>query len=97
MPLAARVSDFHVCPAVTPVPHEGGPIQWPGSPDVIIGDEPAARVGDMAGCLGVALTAPIVAGSDSVVINNKPAARLGDPTAHGGVIVNGCPTVFIDD
>ncbi len=25
----------------------------------------------------------------------KPAARLGDPTAHGGVIVVGCPTVLI--
>jgi hypothetical protein len=23
------------------------------------------------------------------------AARLGDPTAHGGVIVVGCPTVMI--
>lgn len=25
----------------------------------------------------------------------KPAARLGDTTAHGGVIVIGCPTVLI--
>ena len=25
----------------------------------------------------------------------KPAARLGDPTAHGGSIVIGCPTVLI--
>jgi uncharacterized Zn-binding protein involved in type VI secretion len=24
-----------------------------------------------------------------------PAARLGDPTAHGGVIVSGLPTVLI--
>jgi uncharacterized Zn-binding protein involved in type VI secretion len=26
---------------------------------------------------------------------SKPAARMGDPTAHGGVIVVGCPTVLI--
>lgn len=25
----------------------------------------------------------------------KPAARMGDQTAHGGVIVGGCPTVLI--
>lgn len=25
----------------------------------------------------------------------QPAARMGDPTAHGGVIVAGCPTVLI--
>jgi uncharacterized Zn-binding protein involved in type VI secretion len=26
----------------------------------------------------------------------KPAARLGDPTAHGGLIIVGCSTVFIE-
>lgn len=26
---------------------------------------------------------------------SKPAARVGDSTAHGGVIVVGCPTVLI--
>ena len=26
---------------------------------------------------------------------SKPAARIGDLTAHGGVIVVGCPTVLI--
>ena len=25
----------------------------------------------------------------------QPAARMGDPTAHGGVITVGCPTVLI--
>jgi hypothetical protein len=25
----------------------------------------------------------------------KPAARMGDPTAHGGQIAAGCPTVLI--
>jgi uncharacterized Zn-binding protein involved in type VI secretion len=26
---------------------------------------------------------------------SKPAARMGDPTAHGGIITLGCPTVLI--
>ena len=37
----------------------------------------------------------IVLGSMTVMICNKPAARMGDMTAHGGVIVAGCPTVLI--
>jgi hypothetical protein len=67
----------------------------PGSPDVSIGCLPAARVGDIAICAGG--PAAIIKGSATVSINNMAAARLGDSTAHGGVIVNGCPTVFIDD
>jgi uncharacterized Zn-binding protein involved in type VI secretion len=95
MPAAARVTDLHVCPATSPTPHGAGPIMLPGSPDVSIGCLPAARVGDMAVCVGG--PAAIIKGSTTVSINNMPAARLGDSTAHGGVIVNGCPTVFIDD
>jgi uncharacterized Zn-binding protein involved in type VI secretion len=34
-------------------------------------------------------------GSTSVLIGGKPAARMGDPTAHGGSITLGCPTVII--
>jgi uncharacterized Zn-binding protein involved in type VI secretion len=30
-----------------------------------------------------------------VMIGGMPAARMGDSTAHGGVIVIGCPTVII--
>jgi uncharacterized Zn-binding protein involved in type VI secretion len=29
------------------------------------------------------------------MIGGSPAARVGDPTAHGGVIIAGCPTVII--
>lgn len=36
-------------------------------------------------------------GSTGVLIGGKPAARMGDPTAHGGVIVAGCPTVLIGE
>ena len=95
MPAAARITDFHTCPMVNPgsVPHVGGPILPPGEPTVLIGGMPAARVGDMAVCVGPPDT--IAMGSATVMIGGMPAARMGDSTAHGGVIVVGCPTVMI--
>ena len=94
MPPAARITDMHTCPMVTGVvPHVGGPILPPGCPTVLIGGLPAARVSDMATCAGPPDI--IVKGSATVMIGNMPAARIGDNTAHGGVIVLGCPTVLI--
>ena len=94
MPPAARVSDMHVCPMVTGiVPHVGGPILPPCCPTVLIGGLPAARVTDMATCVGPPDV--IVKGSATVLICKLPAARIGDNTAHGGVIVLGFPTVII--
>lgn len=92
---AARLLDQHVCPAVTVlVPHVGGPILPPCAMTVTIGGLPAARaLVDMAFCVGP--PAMIVKGSSTVYIESFPAARMGDPTAHGGTIVIGCPTVFI--
>ena len=91
---AARVTDMHVCPMVTGlVPHVGGPILPPGGIPVLIGGMPAARVGDMATCVGPPDV--IALGSFTVLIRGQPAARLGDTTAHGGKIVIGCPTVLI--
>jgi uncharacterized Zn-binding protein involved in type VI secretion len=98
MPLASRVGDMHTCPMQTPspagpVPHGGGPILPPCCPTVLIGGLPAARIGDMATCVGP--PDAIAVGSTSVLIGGLPAARIGDATAHGGVIVVGCPTVLI--
>lgn len=91
---AARITDMHTCPMFNgTVPHVGGPVMPPGDPTVLIGGMPAARVGDMAVCTGPPDT--IASGSGTVMIGNKPAARLGDSTAHGGVIIAGCPTVLI--
>ena len=92
---AARVSDMHTCPMVTGVvPHVGGPILPPGCPTVLIGGLPAARMGDMATCVGPPDS--IVGGCPTVLIGGQPAARMGDSTAHGGVIIPpGCPTVLI--
>lgn len=94
MPPAARVGDMHTCPMVTGiVPHVGGPILPPCAVTVLIGNMPAARVSDMATCVGPPDT--ILMGSPTVLINNLMAARIGDPTVHGGVIVVGLPTVMI--
>jgi uncharacterized Zn-binding protein involved in type VI secretion len=96
MPPAARMTDLHVCPMVTVlVPHVGGPILPPCCPTVLIGFLPAARVTDMAFCVGPPDV--IVKGSPTVLISSLPAARIGDQTAHGGLIVLGCFTVMIGD
>jgi uncharacterized Zn-binding protein involved in type VI secretion len=97
LPPAARITDMHPCPMVTPavppIPHVGGPIIGPGCPTVLIGGLPAAVVGDLAVCVGP--TDTVTHGSATVTIGGKPAARLGDATAHGGSIVLGFPTVII--
>lgn len=96
MPPAARITDMHVCPKVEPgpVPHVGGPTTS-GESTVIIGFQPAARVGDSLLCVGPGVSDSISQGESTVIIGNKPAARLGDSTSHGGVLVAGCPTVII--
>lgn len=97
MPPAARLTDMHQCPMVTPglppIPHVGGPITGPCAPTVLIGGLPAAKLGDLAVCVGPPDS--IIKGSATVMIMGMPAARLGDSTAHGGTIVLGFPTVMI--
>ncbi len=89
MPPAARITDMHTCPLPT---HVGGPVVL-GEFTVLIGAMPAAREGDRLICA----TGPdsIARGEPTVLIGDQPAARIGDPTTHGGIIVVGCPTVFI--
>lgn len=94
MPPAARITDMHTCPLSNgPVPHVGGPVTGPCVATVLVGNMPAAVVGDMLVCVGPPDI--IVKGSATVLIGGKPAARQGDMTAHGGVIVAGLPTVQI--
>ncbi|ABE56280.1 PAAR [Shewanella denitrificans OS217] len=97
MPPAARITDMHVCPMVTPglppIPHVGGPIIGPGVPTVLIEKLPASVIGDSCVCVGPPDT--VVKGSATVMISGKPAARLGDSTVHGGSIVLGAMTVLI--
>jgi uncharacterized Zn-binding protein involved in type VI secretion len=85
---------MHVCPLVTVlVPHVGGPILPPCAITVLIGGMPAARVGDLAVCVGPPDV--IALGSFTVLTMGMPQARLGDLTAHGGTIVLGMPTVLV--
>ena len=97
MPPAARLTDMHTCPMVTPGvppgPHVGGPVVGPGGPTVLIGKLPASVVGDNCVCVGPPDV--IVKGSATVLIGGRPAARIGDTTAHGGSIVVGCFTVIV--
>ncbi len=94
---AARITDMHVCPMVTPgvppIPHVGGPILPPGGITVLIGGLPAARVSDMAVCVGPPDV--IALGSFTVLTMSMPQARMGDMSAHGGSIVMGLPTVLV--
>lgn len=96
MSAAARIGDMHVCPMVTPgtppVPHVGGPIVQ-GLPTILIGGQPAARVGDLLTCVGPPDV--IAMGAPTVLFGGQPAARMGDLTLHGGSIVAGLPTVLI--
>ena len=90
----SRVTDMHVCPMVTGiVPHVGGPILPPCMITTLVGKLPAARVTDMAVCVGPPDI--IVLGSFTVLIGSLPAARIGDMTAHGGTIVLGEFTVLV--
>jgi uncharacterized Zn-binding protein involved in type VI secretion len=90
---AARITDMHVCPMITVlVPHVGGPIVT-GAWTVLIGMMPAARVTDIAVCVGPPDV--IVKGSFQTIIGMMPAARITDMTAHGGIIVTGCWPVLI--
>ncbi|HEY0546745.1 MAG TPA: M91 family zinc metallopeptidase [Pyrinomonadaceae bacterium] len=95
---SARIGDNHTCPLVNPgpVPHVGGPILPPCCPTVLTCNMPAARVTDLALCVGPPDT--IIKGSATVLIGGLPAARLTDTTIHGGVIVGPCcVTVLIGD
>lgn len=82
-------------PGVPPIPHVGGPITGPGAATVLVGGLPAAKVGDMASCVGP--PDALVKGSATVLIMGLPAVRMGDTTAHGGAIMGGLPTVMIGD
>ena len=94
MPPAARMGDSMA---------HGGVITV-GFPMVLIGGQPAARVGDLHVCPMVTGVVPHVGGpilppgSPTVLIGGMPAARMGDQAVCTGppdAIVAGCPTVII--
>jgi hypothetical protein len=74
-----------------------------GLPTVLIGGQPAARLGDMHACPMFTgpvphVGGPITLGSATVLIGNMPAARMGDMATCVGppdTIAAGAPTVLI--
>ena len=95
MPPAARVGDMT---------GHGTPLTGVGSINVLIGNQPAWRVGDVHVCPLSNGPQPhvggnVVLGSLTVLINNQPAARQGDTIVEGGggpnPIAAGMPTVII--
>lgn len=77
-----------------------------GLPTVLIGGQPAARLGDMHTCPMVTpglppvphVGGPITLGSATVLIGGQPAARMGDMATCVGppdTIAVGLPTVLI--
>jgi uncharacterized Zn-binding protein involved in type VI secretion len=78
-----------------------------GFPTVLIGGQPAARLGDMHTCPMASpavppiphVGGPITLGSPTVLIGNMPAARVGDMATCVGppdtIIPPGCITVLI--
>jgi len=90
----ATVGSMHVCPMCNgTVPHVGGPVSGPGSPNVLVNGKPVALMGDMCVCSGPPDT--IVQGEPTVLVNGVPVATVGSMTAHGGQIIQGEPTVII--
>ena len=93
---AARMGD--------PTAHGG--VIVAGYPTVLIGGQPAARLGDMHVCPMVTpavvpiphVGGPVTLGSATVLIGGQPAARLGDMAVCTGppdTVASGCPTVLI--
>ena len=92
MPKQARLGDIakipadaHGCPKC---PHQCQGPAIAGSPDIMVNNKPAIRVGDNgihAVCCGPN-TWVAAKGSSKVMMNSKPAHRYSDMTTHcGGV------------
>ncbi|MRG96834.1 PAAR domain-containing protein [Polyangium spumosum] len=87
MPKAARIDDELTCEV------HGAGIITEGSPSVIVGFQPAARVEDEILCQEV--PSEIAEGCPTVFIGGMPAARVGDVAVDGAVISTGFATVNI--
>jgi uncharacterized Zn-binding protein involved in type VI secretion len=87
---AARKGDVFVCPA-----HGGGALEGPCRADVLIGNQPAARVGDGGPCGSSGAPDAIKRGNPLVLIGGAAAAGMSHEMAGGGIVATGCGNVFI--
>jgi uncharacterized Zn-binding protein involved in type VI secretion len=88
MLVVARKTDITRCPA-----HAKGKIVE-GLDDVLVCFQPVALKGDKVLCEDGSVDV-IVEGDDTVTIGGRAVACKGHKTAHGGVILTGCPRVLI--
>lgn len=91
-----RLGDNVLCAMFAPSP--AGPVPGtsatltPCAPTVLVGGQPAARIGDThPSGLG---PHPMAKGSGTVMIVNQPAARMLDNCGCGGMALKGLPTVL---
>lgn len=91
---AARTTDMHTCPMCMGAML---PVLPPCAPTVLIGKLPAARMTDLCACIApIPVPVDMIAfGTPTVLISGLPAARQFDPTAKGGAVMTGLPTVLI--
>lgn len=91
----SRIGDMCLCALFAPSPAGpvpgSSPLAFVGAPTVLVGGQPAARVGDNHVGMG---PHPVALGSFTVIISNQPAARIGDMTGCGGSVLQGLPTVL---
>ncbi len=88
MPVVARQTDLTSCPV-----HAKGKI-IDGDDKVLVCFKPVARKGDKVLCKDGSIDV-ILDGEATVLIGGGPVACKGDKTTHGGVIMTGCPRVWI--
>jgi len=93
---ACRVTDLHVCPAFTPIPHIGGGVVPTGPVTVQAQSLPAARVGDLVNCVGGGGPTDVVfEGALTVLVGGLPWSGRFDKTVHGGVLLMAASNVFV--
>ena len=104
MPSQGRLGDKSQCPTdahgCLACPHSVKGPAIAGSPDVLVNNLPALRVGDPgihAPCCGPN-TWKAAAGSATVLINGKGAHRMGDEDSHcggSGKLIEGSQDVIV--
>ena len=93
---AAFLTCAQVCPFINPadeVPHVGGVLVETTADNIIVGVLPAAVIGSTGVCVGAPPT--VVDGSPTVLADMIPVTTIGMETDHGGVIVEGEPTLLM--
>jgi len=106
--LSLTLLPVSIAHAGTPAVRQGdgtshGGVVAAGNPTVLIGDMPAARVGDYVACPGIApiphVGGPITTGSSTVLIGGVPAAVTGSLVVESGgipsTLIGGAATVLI--